>query len=216
MSTLAPSRAPVVCMKSLRGLALGAALLLLTACSALVPRPPTHAATPAEAEQFELGGRINLRLANEAFPGRVQWRHDSAIDELSFFSPIGTSVARMGQDPDGAWLITADGEEHLAKDLRELAFDVLGWDLPLDALPYWVRGLAWPDASAEITRSADGRIQTLRQAGWEVSYLAWDGAGVRGLPSKLDVAGERLKMRLLIERWNLDPDVGQGAVAEKL
>jgi len=203
-------------MTLLRGLALGAALLSLTACSALAPRPATRAATPAEAEQFELGGRINLRVANEAFPGRVQWRHDSAMDELSFFSPIGTSVARMRQDADGAWLITADGETHQAKDLRELASEVLGWDLPLDALPYWVRGLAWPDASAEITRGDDGRIQTLRQAGWEVSYLAWDGAGVRGLPSKLDVAGERLKMRLLIERWNLDPEGGQGAVAEKL
>jgi len=199
-----------------RPLALGAVLLSLSACSALGPRPPMRTATPAEAEHFELGGRINLRVSNEGFPGRVQWRHDPETDELSFFSPIGTSVARMRQDQDGAWLITADGETHQAKDLRELASEVLGWDLPIDALPYWVRGLAWPDASAEIERSADGRIQTLRQAGWEVSYLAWDGAGVLGLPSKLDVAGERLKMRLLIERWTLEPGDGRGgALAEK-
>jgi len=197
-------------------LALAATLVLLSACSALGPRSAGRTATPADAEHFELSGRINLRVADEAFPGRVQWRHDPSSDDLAFASPIGTSVARMRQGPEGARLVTSDGEAHEAQSLQALAADVLEWDLPLDALPYWVRGLEWPGAAADIERDDEGRPQTLQQNGWKVSYLAWDGAGVRGLPSKLDVAGERLRMRLVIERWNLDvgtPD--PGAVAEQ-
>jgi len=190
--------------------------LMLGACAAFGTRAPERAATAEEAEQFELSGRINLRVADSAFPGRVQWRHQPAVDELAFSSPIGTSVARMRQGPEGAWLLTADGEQHEAKDLRALAADVLDWDLPLDALPYWVRGLEWPGATAEVERDDSGRVRTLRQAGWLVSYLGWDGGGVRGLPSKLDLAGERLRMRLVIERWNLDAEGdGQGALAEQ-
>ncbi len=200
----------------LRRFLVAAAALLLSACAALGPRAPERAVSAEEAEQFELSGRINLRVDEGAFPGRVQWRHLPAIDELAFSSPIGTSVARMRQGPDGAWLVTSDGEQHEAKDLRALAADVLDWDLPLDALPYWVRGLEWPGAEAQIERDDNGRPRMLRQSGWIVSYLAWDGGGVRGLPSKLDLAGERLRMRLVIERWNLDAEGGgQDAVAEQ-
>ncbi len=197
-------------------LSTAALALLLGACAAIGPRAPERAATAEDAERFELSGRINLRVADGAFPGRVQWRHQPAVDELAFSSPIGTSVARMRQGPEGAWLLTSDGEQHEAKDLRALAVEVLDWDLPLDALPYWVRGLEWPGATAQVERDDSGRPRTLRQAGWVVSYLGWDRAGVRGLPSKLDLAGERLRMRLVIERWNLDADgSGQGALAEQ-
>lgn len=189
----------------MRALAAALALLTLSACTGLTTRPAAHVVEPEQAQAFELGGRINLRVANEGFPGRVHWRHQSTLDELSFSSPIGTSVARLRQGPEGASLITADGKQYQADDLRQLALDVLGWDLPLEALPYWVRGLAWPEATAQFERGVDGRPQSLQQAGWKVSYLGWDGAGVRGLPSKLDVAGERLRMRLVIERWTVEP-----------
>lgn len=203
------------CLPRPRRIALLALIALLSACAAQPPRPAQRVATPLEAEQFELNARINLRVVDEVFPGRVRWRHDPARDELAFSSPIGTSVARMRQGPEGAWLVTADGERHEAENLRTLAADVLDWDLPLDALPFWVRGLEWPGAPAQAERDDSGRLRTLVQAGWKVSYLAWDGAGVEGLPSRLDVAGERLRMRLAIERWTLDPANGQGAVADQ-
>jgi outer membrane lipoprotein LolB len=110
----------------------------------------------------------------------------------------------MRQDADGALLITAEGEEHRARNLRELAFRILGWDLPLDSLPYWVRGLELPGAPAEQERDAAGRLRLLRQNGWEVAYLDWTPAGVRGLPSKLDIQGERLRLRLVVEAWRID------------
>ncbi len=81
---------------------------------------------------------------------------------------------------------------------------MLGWDLPLEGLPYWVRGLAWPGAATKDQSFDDqGRLKQLSQAGWEVSYLDWAPAGVAGLPSKLDLQGQRLRMRLLVEKWSV-------------
>lgn len=188
----------------LRAAALVAASLVLAACAGIAPRTPGPTVTAEQAERFELGGRINLRVQQESFPGRVRWQHEPPLDELWFYSPIGTAVAHLRQDQDGAVLVTSEGREYRAKQLRQLALDVLGWDLPIEAMPFWVRGLAWPQASdADIQRDGQGRPGTLSQAGWQVSYLAWDGAGVQGLPSKLDLTGERLRMRLVIDRWQL-------------
>jgi outer membrane lipoprotein LolB len=176
---------------------------LLSACAALQHPAPT--VDPAAVEAFQLDGRINLRVQKEGYPGRVRWQHKPDSDELWFYSPLGTTVARLRQDGSGALLITSDGREHRANDLRQLAFEVLGWDLPLEGLPYWVRGLAWPGVATDHeTFDHEGRPRQLSQAGWQVSYLDWAPAGVVGLPSRLDLQGERLRMRLLIEKWSVN------------
>lgn len=183
------------------------AATLLSACAAWQRPEPAPTVDPAKVSSFQLDGRINLRVQKEGYPGRVRWQHSPLGDELWFYSPLGATVARLRQDASGALLITSDGREHRAKDLQQLAFSVLGWDLPVAGLPYWVRGLEWPGAEAEEeTWDEQGRLKQLSQAGWQISYLDWTPAGVVGLPSKLDVQGERLRMRLLVEKWSVEED----------
>jgi len=181
------------------------ASVLLSACAALQRPGPVPTVDPAAVEAFQLDGRINLRVQKGGYPGRVRWQHSVRGDELWFYSPLGATVAQLRQDASGALLITSDGREHRADNLQQLAFEVLGWDLPLEGLPYWVRGLQWPEAATEHeTFDQQGRLKQLSQAGWQVSYLDWAPAGVVGLPSKLDLQGERLRMRLLVEKWSVN------------
>jgi outer membrane lipoprotein LolB len=173
---------------------------LLCACAAVPRGPEIFPVDPAALTSFELNGRIHLKVQKEAFPGRVRWQHAPAMDELWFYSPVGNAVAHLRQDGDGAWLMTAEGREHRAADLERLTFEVLGWDLPLQALPYWVRGIPWPQAGApDAQRDGQGRLKRLEQGGWQVTYLAW---GASGLPVKLDLLGQRLRLRLVVDRWS--------------
>ena len=95
--------------------------------------------------------------------------------------------------------------QRLEAEVTVLAREVLGWDLPIGGLQYWVRGLPWPAlAVAQEDYDADGRPKSLRQGGWQVAYLDWSPAGVSGLPSKLDVSGEGLRLRLVIEQWKVE------------
>jgi outer membrane lipoprotein LolB len=176
---------------------------LVSAC-AIVPRELPRV-DPAALTAFGLEGRINLRVPKESFPGRVRWEHAPATDEIWFYSPIGSTVAYLIRDVRGARVTTAEGREYQADNLRQLAWEVLGWDLPLQGLPYWVRGLPWPQGEPGIEeRDAQGRLSRLVQAGWQVSYLDWAPAGVQGLPSRMDLRGERLRIRLVVERWSVN------------
>lgn len=179
--------------------------LLMTACAAVPHGAPGRAVDPAAVQAFQLDGRFNLRVQRGAYPGRVRWQHARNADELWFYSPVGTAVAHLRQDASGALLVTSEGREYRADDLHGLTYDVLGWDLPLGGLQYWVRGLRWPAGGAGVEDlDGEGRLKRLTQAGWQVSYLDWSPAGVAGLPSKLEVQGERLRMRLVVERWSVD------------
>jgi outer membrane lipoprotein LolB len=111
----------------------------------------------------------------------------------------------MEQNDKGAMLATSDGKQYRAAHLSDLSRKVLGYELPLDALQYWVRGLPWPALDrVERTDDSDGRPQQITQGGWKITYLDWQPAGANGLPSKLDVAGEGLRMRLVVEEWKLN------------
>lgn len=184
------------------GALLGAVLAAAVAACTTLPRAPPLAIPAAQLDAFQLTGRINLRVQGEGFPGRVRWMHTPARDELWFYSPAGTAVAHLREDEHGARLVDARGDVHRAADLHTLTAAVLGWDLPLDGLPYWVRGLPWPQAdTGAAQRDAAGRLSRLEQAGWQVSYLAWSGSSPDALPAKLDLQGERLRLRLVVDRW---------------
>lgn len=189
--------------------AAAAFLSLLVAACAGVPRGGGIVSVePAAVTRFQLDGRINLRVQKEAYPGRVRWQHTPTSDELWFYSPLGSTVAHLRKDESGALLVTSEGREYRAADLRKLANEVLGWDLPIEALPFWVRGVEWPASAApEEQFDEQGRLKRLTQAGWQVAYLDWAPASVKGLPSKLDLQGERLRMRLVVERWQVNTDV---------
>jgi outer membrane biogenesis lipoprotein LolB len=68
-----------------------------------------------------------------------------------------------------------------------------------------VRGLPWPALDrVEREDDASGRPKQIQQGVWKVTYLDWEPAGATGLPSKLDLAGEGLRMRLVVDQWKVN------------
>ena len=177
--------------------------LLLAACTTL--KPAAIVVDPSRVSAFELTGRVNVRVESKAYPGRLHWHHAPSTDEVWLYSPVGTAVAHMRHDASGALLVTSDGKEYRADDLKVLSRQVLGWDLPLEDLQFWVRGLGSPAlGAAEREDDEGGKLRLLKQAGWQVVYLDWAPAGASGLPSKLDLAGAGLRMRLVVDEWKIN------------
>jgi outer membrane lipoprotein LolB len=182
------------------------AVLCLGLLSACATTPRTSVVVrPELVDAFDLTGRVNVRVENKGYPGRIHWQHSPASDELWLYSPVGSGVAHMRRDASGALLIASDGKEYRAPDLMLLTRKVLGWDLPLDGLQYWVRGLPWPAlGTIEQQDDANGRLKLLKQGAWQVTYLDWTPAGASGLPSKLDLSSEGLRVRLVVDDWKVD------------
>lgn len=146
---------------------------------------------------FELSGRFAVRYGTQSATGGVQWRHSEAADDLLITNPLGQGVARITRAGQEFELETSQGERHQAPDAESLTQQVLGWSLPLHGLPQWVLARALPGEPAEVARADDGRVSSLSQDGWHIDYDAY--AGDR--PSRLTLAREDLKIRLVIESW---------------
>lgn len=192
----------------LAGLVLGATLVL-GGCASSAKRDfiPSDLAS---IESFELNGRVSVKVKaqNKGYPGKIRWQHQGTKEDLWIYTPLGNLVARLEQDENTAAITTAKGEEYRAGTLSFLARDVLGYDLPINALQYWVRGLEWPNAHTNnLVKDGKGRLTMLAQDQWEVSYQAWSDGN--GLPSKMIVENEEMKLSLIIDRWQFG-DLGDG------
>lgn len=175
----------------MRALAAGAAAALLSACAAL---PPPF---PDEAPAFELSGRVAVRYGTESATGRAEWRHARGADDLVISSPLGQGIAELTRRGDTYTLVTSDGRRYTAEDVEALTESVLGWRLPLEGLPDWVRARPLPRAPAE-TKVEDGRLARLAQSGWTIEYLEY---GENALPRRMRLTRDALDIRLVIEEW---------------
>lgn len=171
------------------------ATALLGACAS-VPAPVPRAG------EFAVVGRVAVRYGDEAASGRVAWRHSDAADDLLISTPLGQGIAEITRREGVYTLVAADRQRLTASDPERLTEQALGYALPLDGLPDWLRGRAQPGVPAE-SRFDGQRLAELRQQGWTIEYLAYEDDG--RLPKRLRLTRGALDIRLAIEEWQVAP-----------
>ncbi len=179
----------------------GSALIALVAACATQP-PALPPGTAPQVDRFELTGRVAVKLDGRGHSARLRWRHLVDSDAIWLYSPVGSTIATLYADGELATLVTSKQETYQSTDVQSLTRDVLGWNLPLSGLRYWVLGRVEPGVPVEaIDRDEQLRIRRLVQGGWDVEFAGYRQDGT--LPSSMVLRFADLRMRLLIDRWNV-------------
>jgi len=198
------------------GLAIVAALLL-AACATQAPRaplPPLTRTPEANQQQREavlaaqsswsLQGRVALSNGRDGGSGRIDWQQDGARYDVSLSAPVTRQSWRITGDESHARLEGIAGGPVEGDDPVALLREATRWDIPVTALASWVRGIPADEARhgrADVEFGPDGRLATLRQAGWTVQYMAWAPDGAIELPQRLEASRNGAKVRLVVDGW---------------
>ncbi|HUF21345.1 MAG TPA: lipoprotein insertase outer membrane protein LolB [Burkholderiales bacterium] len=172
-------------------------VVLLAGCATLPPPQPVDLTAVGD---FDLAGRIAVRVEDRGYSARMRWQHRIAGDEVWLYTPVGSVLATLTVDETGATLTTSDRKTFRSHDVQALTREVLGWDLPLDGLQHWVMGRVDPRAPVDSAeRDERQRLTRLAQRDWTIDYLAYAADGA--LPSLLSLQYDELRLRLVIDRW---------------
>lgn len=196
-------------------LLLGAALL--AACSP-VPRRAAEdpeaarayaerASRLASVDRWEIDGRLAITDGHDGGSGSLTWIRNGESTVMRFRGAFGRGSWELRADPEEARLVLADGDTHTAAELAELVRTQVGWRVPVEALAWWVRGLA---AGSDVTaRQLDeaGRLTRLEQSGWIVEFGGYRDDHPAGLPGRVVARRDEYAVKLAIRDWRLDgPD----------
>ncbi|MFT4255816.1 MAG: lipoprotein insertase outer membrane protein LolB [Pseudoxanthomonas sp.] len=190
--------------------------LLLSACATQTrkPVPPPVDAAAAEQQQlaretllrqrpqWSLSGRVALSRGNNGGSGRIEWRQDGDNTQVSLSAPITRQSWQLTADARGARLDGLEGGTRTGADAAILLRETTGWEIPVEALSDWLRGLRAPHPAPEAaTYDEQGRLSRLQQDGWTIDYRWSATATVPALPTRIDAAKGDAKVKLLVDAW---------------
>jgi len=176
-------------------------LLLLVLLLAGCATAPVEVQRPAQLDApFAFNGRVAFRHGDQRESAGVRWVHHATEDEILLLAPLGQTVARIHRDMQEASLDTTD-KHYTSQSMEDLMQQVLGWQLPLAGLRYWVTALPAPEGDFKVERDANGQLKTLSQQGWEISYSRYAADTADALPLRMKLQRDDMQVLLLIDEW---------------
>lgn len=182
----------------------------MTACAGPATRegiPPTtwreHTARLEAVDTWTAIGKLALRSENMSETAALEWRQTGREARIQLSGPLGVGATRIYSD--GQVLDIRRGDERRMIDIstpRAIERNT-GWDLPLQALPYWLRGLPAPGTDVKSMRfyPATGLVQQLRQSGWRVDYQDYRRFHNLSLPTRMSIEKGETRARVVIRDW---------------
>lgn len=196
------------------GWLLGAAFLF-SGCAVFtpsVPEPPSeriqqlwqqHAQSVRAQTDWTLSARIAAHNEDDGWNGKLHWQQGKDTFQVSFNAPFGQGGLQLDGNPQRVEMRTSDGQVTVGTDAESL-LQKFGWQLPLNSLRYWVRGVPVPGSEMAPVLFFDeaGRLARLRQSPWDIEYPAYRLADGLMLPRKIYLENGDLNVRLVIDRWS--------------
>lgn len=205
-----------------RGPLLAACVLMLAACasgggrkSAPPPLDDPEDVAAAQARQatreawlrgqpeWGFEARVAVSQAGKGGSGRLDWRQRGAQYTASLSAPVTRQSWRLSAGAEGAELEGLEGGPRRGDDADLLLREATGWDIPVQTLSEWARGLSG-QGSPEF--GPEGQLQALRQAGWTIRYTEWlPAAGAQpAMPRRIEAERGQARVRLIVDRWDLE------------
>ena len=154
-------------------------------------------------EDFEVSGRIAVKINGEGSSARIKWSHRGDVDAVDVYTPVGSIIAVILVSPrTGAMLETKD-ETHTATSVEELTHRVLGWSLPLSGLKFWARGRVDPSVFVGRVAPLDdqNRMTYFEQDGWKITFLRYSEES--DVPRVIKLEHGDLKIRFIVDEWKV-------------
>jgi outer membrane lipoprotein LolB len=159
---------------------------------------------------WTLEGRLAISNEADGGSGQFRWKTDDEGVQMDFHGALGRGAWELMADKQGAELALADGTIHHADSIDQLVRQQLEWEIPVENLAWWVRGLATPGRFKKRDIDGEGNVSKLLQDGWTIEYGKYRGYAGISLPVKLTAYRGKWKVKLAIRSWNLTEAVVGG------
>ncbi len=205
------------CRSDFAALLLAFAAAALSACSAVQPTDAEQSAryrlyedrarTLGKLESWTLEGRLAVSNEKDGGSGHFIWKKSEEFDQMDFHGALGRGAWRLQADADSAVLELADGRLHRADTIEELVRRELGWEVPVQSLSWWVRGLAAPGDAGQSVLDEQGRLSELQQREWRVKFDRYREVRSMQLPIKMTARQLNKTLKLVIREWNFSQNI---------
>lgn len=155
--------------------------------------------------QWELSGKLAVKQPTDSGTAVINyWIQDEDAYELELSSSfLGMGRTTLEGVPGFIELTLPGGDQYQSGDPEALIEAATGWQLPINSLTWWIRGLPGPDGDFRLFFDDRDRLAVIRQQGWEIRYDRWKSFidDYPPLPARVTAVKDEKRVRLVISNW---------------
>ena len=184
-------------------------MLILAGCAGQSTREATsvnwkqHSSTLQGFHHWTANGKLALRTDERAESATIVWQQQGQNSELQLSGPLGLGATTIHSD--GQQLQINKGNEVTTVDIStpNATARNTGWNLPLQALPYWLKGMPSPDFELQLFEldPDNDLLRNLRQDNWDINYEQYQQFDELMLPTRLRIHNGSTSARMIIRHW---------------
>lgn len=136
----------------------------------------------------------------------MTWIQQDSHMQFGFRGPLGAASFNVEGSPPSLLLETGSGDREMLTDPDIELRTRFGWSAPFESLRYWMVGIPDPAAPSTLRVSDDGILRELGQGGWRITYDSYHD-GQPQLPRKLTLLRDDVRIRVIVDRWQILPAI---------
>lgn len=184
--------------------------LAVTGCSTQPNHAPTNGNWQERSAQLaSLGvwnaqGKIALRDGEKSESAALSWTQRNDQTELNLNGPLGLGATKIFSDGKTLEINTSGTASSYDISSPALIAKETGWDLPLQALQHWLKGIPAPEGDIKTLEIENGLLRKLEQSGWVITYQNYAQFGLYTLPTKLQLERSDNRAKLIVRNWQTE------------
>lgn len=159
-----------------------------------------HVRTLTLLKEWQIKGKIGVRTTNDGGSAYVDWTQSFDSFYIVLNGPLGQGTTIVTGNPSGARLEQSDGT-WIAESPDQLVQEHTGWEIPINDLLYWIKGLPAPGEEAQMTHNALGTLATLEQNGWSLQFDQYAVSLGTLLPQRIRISKGELRVVVVVKSW---------------
>lgn len=168
-------------------------------CSVTPPQTANHTVS----EHFQRSGRFAISVEKstgerDAVQGGFVWNEHQQRIQLDLNNPMGSVLARVVADEQGAQLHYPNGEIEYAQSADALVAQLLGYELPVEGMKDWLHGQTGARPVSDLKREQD-HIAYFQQDNWRVRLQRYDQFGPRLLQMNRTQPSQSFSVRIVVD-----------------
>ncbi len=178
-------------------------VLMLTACASVPPVPDGLYSRTVRSHLYglkawRLEGRVAVASPSDSWTANIDWGHLPEADKIRLSGPLGQGAVAIELDDKSVKIDRGGGNVQSSTEPEAFINQQLGLSVPLQSLRFWAVGL--PETGKPYQETVDGFVQD----GWLVAYKEMQKADNETLPRKMAVSNNHVKLKLIIDQWELN------------
>ncbi|GAA5316398.1 MAG: hypothetical protein AseanaTS_16020 [Candidatus Pelagadaptatus aseana] len=158
----------------------------------------------ASIRHWQVQGKLGIRLPDNSGSLYYNWMQEPHRYAIHLSGPLGQGATWIRGNDSQVSITSGDKLPVFADTPEQLMQETLGWSLPVEELYYWGRGLVSPESPVTTQeRDRDGRLVSLQQSGWQVSYQRYKSFSGWMLPQKMIAERRGIRLTLIMKNWKI-------------